>query len=238
MYRNYLPAIIIIFVSFLNAQNEVDALRYSLFDNYSTARISSLGGSFSSLGGNTGAIHSNPATLATYRTNEFSISLTSDQETTTTNYLNNKNTFENGLKLSFQNIGYVQTIPVENLNGWNRLNYAFSYNKRKDLNKTINISGYNNESSMSNVFLHGAEGTTPDALNEFSNYLAFWTYLIDTIADWSGNGPNTSYLSSVNAVGQTQHMSITENGGIYDFDIAISGAYKDFLFLYNHLYYL
>ena len=45
-----------IYFIFLNisAQNEIDALRYSLFDNYSTARVSSLGGSFSALGGNSG----------------------------------------------------------------------------------------------------------------------------------------------------------------------------------------
>ena len=58
--------LLITFASY--SQNEVDALRYSLFDNYSTARVSALGGSFSSLGGNIGSVTLNPATLGVYRT--------------------------------------------------------------------------------------------------------------------------------------------------------------------------
>ena len=65
----------LIISSTLSSQNESDVLRLSMTDNLSTARVTSLGGSFSSLGGNSGSILSNPATLASYRTNEFSASL-------------------------------------------------------------------------------------------------------------------------------------------------------------------
>ena len=93
--------IFFIFLS-ISAQNEIDALLYSLFDNYSTARVSSLGGSFSALGGNTGSIISNPATLATYRTNEFSASYELS-ENTRSKYLGENNNTDRH-KLNFQNI--------------------------------------------------------------------------------------------------------------------------------------
>ena len=62
MFKQFILFSILIFVSVSSAQNEVDALRYSLFNNYSTARVSSLGGAFGSLGGNMGSISINPAT--------------------------------------------------------------------------------------------------------------------------------------------------------------------------------
>ncbi len=215
-----------IYFIFLNisAQNEIDALRYSLFDNYSTARVSSLGGSFSALGGNSGSILSNPATLATYRTNEFSASLMSSNENVESDYLDNKNSTDRR-KLNFQNIGYIQTIPLENAEGWNRFNYALIYNRRTDLNRRISIGGYNNESTMANTFLDNAQGTPWENLNSSNDYLAYWTYLIDTIGDVS------TYYSNVNQIGQNQYVEISESGSIDDFDISASGAYKDFLFL-------
>jgi hypothetical protein len=214
--------IFFIFLS-ISAQNEVDALRYSLFDNYSTARVSSLGGSFSALGGNTGSIISNPATLATYRTNEFSISLMSSNDNTQSNYLDNKNSVDRR-KLHFQNIGYIQTINLENTEGWNRFNYALTYNRRTDLNRKLSIGGYNEQSTMANTFLNNAQGTPWEDLNSSSDYLAYYTYLIDTI------DTNTWY-SNVNQIGQNQYAEISESGSIDDFDISASSAYKDFLFL-------
>ena len=85
----------------------MDALRYSLFNNYSTARVSSLGGAFGSLGGNMGSISSNPATLGTYRTDEVSISFVNDNESIQSSYLDQNNTvdryklfLQKGLKLA------------------------------------------------------------------------------------------------------------------------------------------
>ena len=216
--------IFFIFLS-ISAQNEIDALRYSLFDNYSTARVSSLGGSFSALGGNTGSIISNPATLATYRTNEFSASLMSSNENTRSKYLGENNNTDRH-KLNFQNIGYIQTIPLEDASGWNRFNYAITYNRRADLNRRLSISGFNEQSTMANVFLNNAQGISVDSLYGPSDYLAYQTWLIDldTI------GVNT-YYSSINQIGQNQYAEISESGAIDDFDISASGAYKDFLFV-------
>ena len=78
---------------------------------------------------------------------------------------------------------------------------------------------------LSNVFLNNAQGTPWENLNSSSDYLAYWTYLIDTVGDVS------TYSSSVSQIGQNQYAEISESGSIDDFDISASSAYKDFLFL-------
>ena len=224
MSKSKISILVFFIVLSISAQSEIDALRYSLFDNYSSARVSSLGGSFNALGGNTGSITSNPASLATYRTNEFSVTLMSSNENTRTEYLENNNNTDKH-QLNFQNIGYIQTIPLEDASGWNRFNYAITYNRRTNLNRRFSISGYNEQSTMANDFLNSSQGTSWDSLNLSTDYLAFYTYLIDTIGDVD------TYESSINQTGQNQYAEISESGSIDDFDISAAGAYKDFLFV-------
>jgi hypothetical protein len=213
--------LLITFASY--SQNEVDALRYSLFDNYSTARVSALGGSFSSLGGNIGSVTLNPATLGVYRTDEFSVTFANENEDIKSNYLNNNNN-NNRYKLYIQNLSYVKSMPILD-NDWNRINISMNYNRTKDLSRKINIDGYNNASSMANSFLQNSQGLSVDDLNGFSDYLAFWTYLIDTTS------VNGEYNSSITEIGQRQQLSIDESGSIDAIDFACSGSYKDFLFI-------
>ena len=100
----------------MSSQNESDVLRLSMTDNLSTARVTSLGGSFSSLGGNSGSILSNPATLASYRTNEFSASLSISNDEVESNYLNNRNNYDR-LKINFQNISMFNQFQHNNDDG-------------------------------------------------------------------------------------------------------------------------
>jgi hypothetical protein len=211
-------------------QNEVDALRYSLSDNYSTARVSSLGGSFSSLGGNIGSVTSNPASLGVYRTDEIGITFVNENEDISSKYLSQNNT-SNRYKLFVQNLSYVKSMPISD-SDWSRVNFSMSYNRTKDLGKKLNIFGYNNESSMINRFLQNAQGLPVDELNGFSDYLAFWTYLIDTTATSQNSlNPNTSYESSITEAGQNQQLTINESGSIDVVDFACAGSYRDLLFI-------
>jgi hypothetical protein len=125
---------VLLFMNLLGfGQNEVDALRYSLFDNYSTARVSSLGGSFSSLGGNIGSVTSNPATLGVYRTDEIGITFINENEDISSKYLSQNNT-SNRYKLFVQNLSYVKSMPIDD-SDWSRVNFSMSYNRTKDLGK-------------------------------------------------------------------------------------------------------
>ena len=223
MYKNhYFFSFFFFFFLNSHSQNEVDALRYSLFDNYSSARASSLGGAFSSLGGNIGAVQSNPAALGVYRTDEVSISLINTNESIKSSYYNSINTIDR-YQLDLQNFGYVKSIPLEN--DWNRINMSISFNQKRDLNKALRITGYNEESSMISEFVQNANGWTVDELNGFSDYLAYQTFLIDTLQN------ATQYETANQTIGQNQYLNILESGYINDIDIAFSGSYKDFMFI-------
>ena len=215
--------IILIFVTPLYSQNHVDALRYSLFDNYNTAGISALGGAGGLLSPNY-----NPSSLACFSGDQlFSMSLINNSQSIETHYLDGYNLIEQPFNIgpSIQNIGYAKSYDLgkNTEHGWNKINVSVSYNRKMNFNKEIIMSGYNEQSSMSNMFLQNSQGLYPDELNPFSDYLAFQTYLTDTV-----NSENY-YETWVNSNGQNQSMIIYENGYINEVDFAIAGSYKDFL---------
>ena len=71
-----------------NAQNEVDALRYSTQNLSGTARFSAMGGAFGSLGGEFSALSSNPAGIGMYQVSEFTFTPSFNLNTTTSYYDN------------------------------------------------------------------------------------------------------------------------------------------------------
>ena len=228
MLKKTVTLFTVITFSVLHAQNEIDALRFSLFNNYNTAGISALGGAGGLL-----SPGQNPASLAFFSGDRLlSVSLGNSDTSIETTYLDTKNIYEPfDINPFIQNIGYVQSLPFATNNEWNRINMSLSFNRKYDFNKNMIMSGYNNASSMTNMFLNSAQGLTVDELRWFDDYLAWYTYLIDTIPNWTGFGPNTSYQSSVYSEGNNQIQEIYEDGYINEVDIAFSGAYKDFLFL-------
>ena len=215
-----------LFSGLLKGQNHVDALRYSFLEPLGTARYSSLSGAFNSLGGDMSAIQSNPATLAIYRTDEFSISFNSANKNTKSKLLGLK-TQNDIQKIYLQNLGLVKTLNLgkESLNGWNRFSCAFTFNRLQNFNQSINFSG-ETTSSRINSFLEASQGIHPDNLNPFSESLAYYSWLIDTIND------PLNYESPFNSIsGANQSVTINRFGYIDESALSLSGAYNDKLFI-------
>jgi len=206
------------------SQNHVDALRYSYLDNLGTARYSALAGSFNALGGDLSSIHQNPAGLSVYRTDEVSFTINSQINTNKTEYFNNS--FQEDKSVFYiQNMGYVKTMR-ENKNKWNRFSYGLSYNRLKDFNEDIVILGNSNESRL-NTFLNSAQGVNIEDLNPFSEYLAFNTYLIDTLGDINNY---EGFLNS-NSNDISHQNFINRSGYMDELSFSMSGAYNDLLFI-------
>ena len=73
LVQSFLAGIIIVgFGSMASAQNEEDALRYSLTKLSGTARYTAMGGAFTALGGDLSSVSLNPAAIGVYRRSEFS----------------------------------------------------------------------------------------------------------------------------------------------------------------------
>ena len=223
--------IYILSLSSLFAQNEIDALRYSLFSNYNTAGISALGGAGGLLS------HSyNPASLAFFKGNQLlSISLGNTNENTESDYLGSQEIIEKIQPEPFlQNFGYVaQLNQIDNTLEWSPLNIAISYNRKQNFNRQYNINGYNEQNSMIDQFLENSQGVVPQELYT-SEWLAYDTYLIDPIYNVdpiSGDTIFTGDYSSSAIAGQNQSKRVSESGYINEIEIALSKSYKDFIFL-------
>tara|TARA_Y100001968_G_C19434732_1_gene759013 strand:+ start:439 stop:1932 length:1494 start_codon:yes stop_codon:yes gene_type:complete len=219
----------------LYGQNEIDALRYSLSNNYNTAGISALGGAGGLLS------HSyNPASLGFFGGNYlFSLSLGNNSESIKSNYLNKQITSNSSPNLIpfIQNAGYVTRLQfTEPKSDWSRFNFALSINRKQDFNKDFIISTYNSESSMVNAFIQNAQGIPSTELDQTevnpyypNEWLAYWTYLIDPIKN-NETEVQEYYSDGIATIGQNQTKSISESGFINEVDIAFSSAYKDFVF--------
>ena len=110
----------------INAQNEIDALRYSTQDLLGTARYSSMGGAFGSLGGEFSALSSNPAGIGMYQFSEFTFTPTLNLNSSKS-YYNDSHIKSYKQELSVSNLGFVFSMCKTN-SDWKRINIGIGWN--------------------------------------------------------------------------------------------------------------
>jgi hypothetical protein len=228
MFRITSLALLVLTGLSLQAQNHVDALRYSRESLWGSARYVSMGGAFGSLGANASSPSHNPAGIAVHTNNEFSASLSFIDIETTALY-HSSNTFDKNSRGSIPNLNYVSAnvFDPEQIGDWSRFNFGIGYNKLEDYNQSIYISSELNEntSSFSDVIFTDAQGISFENLNMFRELLAFNTYLIDTL-DATNN-----YVSNGNFNNTNQSFSSVRSGSKNEFYISFGSAYQDKLFI-------
>lgn len=217
----------------IQAQNEVDALRYSQSYFGGTARSMAMGGAFGALGADLSAISYNPAGIAVYRSNEFSISPTlfigeTDADYFGSNYSDSKYNF------NFNSIGIVGSYidndfvykTDNNQVGWMNTNVAVGYNRMNNFHSSTLIEGVNPQSSMVDYFLQEAinNGST---VNEFNT--------VDGYADLIFDDLQTPYELvsdfSDGVYNQTQTRTIRTDGSIGEYFVAFGANYSHKLYL-------
>ena len=222
----------VIFCSLLCVgQNEVDALRYSQNTFGGTARFVSMGGAFGALGGDVSALSFNPAAIGIYRKTELTFSPSVFTQKTTSTY-NGSTVSDSKTNFNFGNGGIVLSTGSRNNQsdenkGWMNVNFGFGYNRTNNFNNRTSISGINQNSSMLDTYVGSANGLSPSSLDQFSNYLAWMTYLIDTIP-----GDPTHYKSAIPAgTALQQKKSIETSGSSGETFITVGGNYGNKLYL-------
>jgi hypothetical protein len=129
----------------LNAQNEVDALRYSQLIPGGTARFNSLAGAFGALGADFSTLSTNPAGLGVYKQSEFSFTPSLYLGKTTSTY--QTKTGED-LKYNFNlgNTGLVMVMPAGKAlreSGWRNIQFGVGLNRLNNYNNRMLIEGFN-----------------------------------------------------------------------------------------------
>lgn len=214
------------FVNGLFAQNEVDALRYSMSSLGGTARYSSMGGAYGAIGADFSTLSNNPAGIALYRKNEFTFTPSIFTGKTESTY--NGNTVED-MKYNFNisNFGMVYSFKgSEKEGGWKGINFGFGLNRTSNFHNRISIEGDNHTTSMLDFYRVDAFGTSVDKLDVFSTRLAFDVGLIDTIS-----GDNTRYYSAFDGGGMLQRKNIETRGAMQEMVFSLGGNYSDQLYV-------
>ncbi|HRY97491.1 MAG TPA: hypothetical protein P5550_00400 [Bacteroidales bacterium] len=211
----------------LNAQNEVDALRYSQVFPGGSARFNALSGAFGALGADFSSLSVNPAGIGVYQSSEFSFTPSLSLGKTESTYLGKTG---EDLKYNFNlgNAGMVFVMPMgpaAQSNGWKNLQFGLGINRQNNYNARMLVEGFNPESSLLDAYLDYANGIAPSELGAFDTRLAFNTWLLDTM------GSNTQYISAVPDGQVTQRKSVTSDGSLNEFVLSLGANYSDRFYL-------
>lgn len=212
------------------AQNEADALRYSMSQFGSTARSMSLGGAMGALGGDFSSLATNPGGLGVYKKSEFTLSPGLFAKTTDAVYLNQGGS-DTKYNFNFGNAGAVFSYDrgaTKMVRNWN---FGIGYNRVMNFHERSAYQGSNIRNSMLDAYAFQANGTTPSNLSSnfpFDANLAYQTYLIDTNTTLFGD--SSTYATVIPFAGSLQRRSATGKGSTGEIDISLGGNIDEHLF--------
>ncbi|MCK5787411.1 MAG: hypothetical protein KAH32_00225 [Chlamydiia bacterium] len=223
--KHYILLLIgIIFSSTVFSQNEVDILRYSQYQVGGTARSIGFGGALGSIGADFSSLTINPAGIGLYRKSVFSITPTVFFSNTNSKMGENS---ADGFKDNFNlnQYGAVFVTQTGNKDGWKAIQFGIGVNRTNNYNQTTHIVNNNDKSSLMTDYINQANGQYPENLDPFSTDLAWYNWLIDTLA-----GGNT-YFSNIENGGVRQELKKENWGSVNEMTINLGGSYSDIFYI-------
>jgi len=163
------------FVS-VEAQNEMQALRFSQHNPFGTARFAAQGGAIGALGGDLSSLVVNPAGLAFYRSSEFTFS-PSFYTVNTESDFDGQYRSDGRTVFNLGSVGMVNAYPSNRKSGIVSAAFSLGYNTLVNFNNYTTIQGINDNSSLLDDFTWHANAD-PNDLDPFYEDLAFETGLM------------------------------------------------------------
>ena len=229
---------LLILSSFLSlyGQNELDAFRHSQFGLSGTARSLGMAGAYSAVGADLSSATNNPAGLGVYRSSSFVISPMISFVNSKSEFLgetdNKSSSYFDlpslGMVFHKQNFYDNGREIVEVNQGLKSYTFAIGYNRMESYDRELSVTGYNTESSISDMFAETAnnDGFPYYQLDPASlPGLAFNTFSIDTIL-----GSENIYYPAVNGGEIQQLAELTESGRRSEWFMALAGNLDDFIY--------
>lgn len=227
MKRIVIAAVLGVFALQVTAQNEVEALRYSMSDLPVTGRSFGMGGAFGAVGSDLSSFFSNPAGLGAYKRRSFEISFGLHDVMSNATYMNN--TDHNArTRFNLNNIGIVGNQKIEN-SDWKSVTFGIAHGKTNNYYQNINISGISSGSTLMDQFAAQAAGIHTSDITDmrpFTSGLAYQTYGIDSVDTQGTAYYATSYEGDIN-----QLKSIRRTGVQNETSFGVGANYRDFLLL-------
>jgi len=200
----------------LDAQNMTQALRYSQYTPFGTARYAALGGAIGALGADMTSMVTNPAGLAFYRSSDFSVSPSFYWVNTNSDFHGSRAN-DSEFRFNLASMGMVNAMTTRKQSGIVGAAFGFGYNTLANFNKAVYMQGISPESSLLDDFTWHANAY-PDNLSPFYEQLAFDTYLMPYDEN-SG-----TYWHDMELDGYEQQLSRTSYESGYIGEYSLSGA--------------
>ncbi len=228
MKRNIvLFAIVMLVPYFMQAQDLVDALRFSQFQVQGTARAGSMGNAFGALGGDFTSVSINPAGIGLYRSGEFTITPKSSHTKTGSTYWGSY-ADDTNYKFTLNNLSYVSSMPVRDGGGMGiiSVNFGIGYNRLKEFNSNAFVIGNGIDGSYMDYFA-GNANAEPKIWSKYYEELAWKTDML--LYDENNN----EYFHDLQdaGYGQNQRKSISKSGSIDEYSLTLGVNF-------NHKFYL
>ena len=207
--------IAILTITFSQAQNITDGLRYSTKDNTGTARFTALSGAMGALGGDFSAAQINPAGGAVFLNSSLTFSASLINLQNKSNYFNNSEN-SNSDDFTLNQAGGVFVMNNSNEgSAFKKFNIGINYSTTKNLNNRMFIAGTGNK-TIGNFFLEQAQGLPLNLLDLQSGesignlysylgqnestaaqnaFLGYQAFLFDPM--YLNDPTNTSYISNI-----------------------------------------
>jgi len=211
------------FVS-MEAQNSVQALRYSQYDFFGTARYAAQGGAIGALGSDFSSVISNPAGLGFYRSSEFSVTPSIYWVNTVSNFMGNS-IEDSNTRFNLGSIGFAQGFPQDNeaIAGFA---YSVGYSSLVNFNNRTSISGINDNSSLLDDFTWHANDN-PQNLDPYYEQLAFDSYLMP----YDSEAGEYWHDMQIDGYGQNVYRLSEQSGYIGEYSFAGAVNFSNLIYI-------
>lgn len=210
------------------AQNEDDALRYSMTHFGGSARNAATAGGLTAMGGDFANASQNPAGLGRLTKSNFSFTQNLEIPYSISDYYGNTNTSKR-VGYNISNLSYVKAynLDPDKFGNWYSLQIGIGVNRIKSFNDSLRYSGYA-DSSILHSFIKEAEGVSTSFIYDYLPFtagLAYDTYALDP-------GPNDTYITKFNKGNAYHRRNIRRKGGMTEISLlTVSGNYGNKLLL-------
>jgi hypothetical protein len=232
----------------LSAQNNLDALRYSLLDINGSARVQAMGGAFSALGGDVSSIGINPAASAVFLDSQGSFGFGLNTQNNAQSYFGDV-TNSRDHHLGLIHAGGVLVAENAQIDSpWRKVSFGFNVNRQSDLTGEFITSGVS-QTSIGNFFQEQAQGIPLSDLQLYSGesissvyrylgetqgtdaqnaFLGYQGYIIDPLIE---DPTNTAYNTTAGPGGLRQDFTEYNRGEIQKYSLNLGTQYGQSLYL-------
>ncbi|MFO8147841.1 MAG: OmpP1/FadL family transporter [Bacteroidota bacterium] len=248
MKKIYTLVIALMVMTFSQAQDITDAVRYSSEELTGTARFRAMSGAFGALGGDLSALDINPAGSAVFLNSFATVTLNYNQRNNDTRYFNGITSNEYS-EINFDQAGAVLVFNSRDPeNKWGKFTLGVNYAQTNNFDDNYVALG-TSSTSIDQYFLGYADGIPLEFLETLENetitdlyrflgedqgfgaqqaFLGYQGFILNPV---SNDLDNTTYSSALGSGSFNQEYTLASTGLNGKFSFNFASEFNDFLYL-------